>query len=151
MAVFTHVPVAGTQLSLVQVLLSLQLRGVPDWQTPARQVSLPVHSSLSSHCASFMQSTGNPQAGAAEMPALKPGQYFAPTGVPEALQMFWHPLAGSHESSVQRLASAQLRGAPAAQAPAWQVSAPLHALPSPQEVPFDKLLHPAGFAAGSQA
>ena len=39
-------------------------------------------------------------------------------------------------SVVQGLASAQLRADPGVQAPAWQVSAPLHTFPSLHDVPF---------------
>ena len=40
-------PVAGTQVSFVQGLLSLQVSGVPGWQIPEEQVSVPSHKSAS--------------------------------------------------------------------------------------------------------
>jgi hypothetical protein len=46
------------------------------------------------------------------------------------------PVAGLHESVVHRLPSLHTSAVPAAQEPAWHVSAPLHALPSLQAVPF---------------
>src|SRR5262249_13900745 len=45
------------------------------------------------------------------------------------------PWAGSQASSVHGLPSLQASGVPAAQVPAWQVSAPLQALPSLHDVP----------------
>src|SRR5215813_8278950 len=42
------------------------------------------------------------------------------------------PLAGSHASSVQGLASSQLAGGPLTQVPSWQTSPAVHALPSSQ-------------------
>jgi hypothetical protein len=45
------------------------------------------------------------------------------------------PVAGSHPSVVQELPSSQGGGAPGVQVPPWQVSVPLHALPSPQAIP----------------
>jgi len=46
------------------------------------------------------------------------------------------PLAGSQLSVVQLLPSLQVSGVPAAHAPDWQVSAPLHVFPSPHAVPL---------------
>jgi hypothetical protein len=46
------------------------------------------------------------------------------------------PVAGLHPSVVHTLLSLQTSATPAAQTPAWQVSAPLHRLPSPHDVPF---------------
>ena len=47
------------------------------------------------------------------------------------------PVAGTHAPTVwQAPAAAHVIGVPAAQAPAWQVSAPLHMFPSLQVVPF---------------
>src|SRR2546427_613246 len=99
-------PVAGSQLSVVQALLSLQPRGVPPVHTPAWQVSTPLQRSPS-------------------------GQ-----GVPFASAVCRQPATGSHVSVVQGLASAQLRAVPGVQAPAWQVSTPLHTFPSLHDVPF---------------
>src|SRR5207302_2063329 len=46
------------------------------------------------------------------------------------------PEVGAQVSSVQALLSLHTSGVPAAQVPAWQVSAPLQALPSLHEVPL---------------
>ena len=49
------------------------------------------------------------------------------------------PATGSLGSSVQALPSLQSRAVPAVQAPAWQVSRPLHTVESSQAVPFGRL------------
>ena len=46
-----HAPVAASQVSVVQTLLSLQFFGVPGLQAPAEQTSLSVHGFPSSHAA----------------------------------------------------------------------------------------------------
>ena len=46
--------------------------------------------------------------------------------------VFVQPVAGSHPSSVQRSPSSQVGAAPCMQKPPWQLSMPLHALPSLQ-------------------
>src|SRR5439155_22770282 len=107
------------EVSVVQALLSLQPRGVPPVQTPAWQVSTPLQRSPS-------------------------GQ-----GVPFASAVCRQPASGSHVSVVQGLASAQLRADPGVQAPAWQVSAPLHTFPSLHDVPFATARLPQP-ATGSQ-
>jgi hypothetical protein len=55
--------------------------------------------------------------------------------VPLATGPLVQPVAGSQASAVQALLSLQLSAAPAIHVPAWQVSAPLQALPSEQEFP----------------
>ena len=45
------------------------------------------------------------------------------------------PIAGSHEFVVHTLPSSQSSGVPATQAPAWQISLPLHKLESAHELP----------------
>jgi hypothetical protein len=47
-----------------------------------------------------------------------------------------HPVVGLQLSAVQGLPSVQLSGVPGLQVPAWQVSAPLQALPSEHAWPF---------------
>jgi hypothetical protein len=47
------------------------------------------------------------------------------------------PVTALHESVVHGFESLQLSAVPAVQVPVWHVSAPLQALPSEQEVPFD--------------
>src|SRR5439155_769039 len=46
---FVHAPVRGSQLSVVQTLLSLQTTGMPPWHNPPLQVSPVVQKLLSSH------------------------------------------------------------------------------------------------------
>jgi hypothetical protein len=56
--------------------------------------------------------------------------------LPFATAGCWQPACGSQVSVVHGLLSLQLSGVPAVQRPAWQVSAPLHRLPSLHELPF---------------
>src|SRR6266850_2210681 len=95
----------GPQESAVQGLLSSQLRVVPGVQAPALQISSPLQT--------------------------LPSEQEVPSGTGVVKQ----PVAGAQASAVQGLLSLQLRGVPGAQAPARQVSAPLQASPSEQEVP----------------
>jgi len=99
-------PKTGSQVSVVHTLLSLQLSAVPAVQAPAWQVSLPLHTLPSAH------------------------------GVPFTSGAFVQPVRGAQVSVVHTLLSLQLSGVPAAQAPLWQVSAPLQRLPSRHGVPF---------------
>src|SRR5438094_86878 len=55
--------------------------------------------------------------------------------VPSGTGLLKQPVAGSQASLVQALPSLQTKGVPGEQAPARQVSAPLQASPSEQEVP----------------
>src|SRR5256712_7970572 len=102
-------------MSVVQGLLSLQLRPVPPVHTPAWHVSAPLHTSPSLH------------------------------EVPFASAVCWHPATGSQMSVVQGLLSLQSRAVPPVQVPAWHVSMPLHTLPSLHGVPFASAVfrHPA--------
>src|SRR5262249_28469438 len=99
-------PVAGTHESVVQVLLSSQLGAVPAVQTPATQVSAPLHRVPSLHA------------------------------VPVVTAVLRQPSTGSQESAVHGLPSSQSGAVPTVHAPAWQVSSPLQALPSLQAVPL---------------
>jgi hypothetical protein len=99
-------PKTGSQLSVVHTLLSSQLRGVPAVHTPLWHVSAPLQTSPSAH------------------------------EVPLSTGVFWQPEAGSQLSVVQTLPSSQLRGVPAVQTPAWQLSAPLHTSASAHAVPL---------------
>jgi hypothetical protein len=78
----------GSQVSVVQEFVSAHLGGVPALQTPARQVSAPLHAFPSLHDA------------------------------PSAAGRLRQPVAGSQLSRVQRFVSAQLGGVPALQTPA---------------------------------
>jgi hypothetical protein len=99
-------PDTGLQLSVVHTLPSLHASGVPEVHTPAWQVSLPLHTLPSLH------------------------------DEPLGTAVFWQPAAGLQLSVVQTLPSLQLSGVPAVHTLLWQVSAPLHALLSLQDVPF---------------
>ena len=99
-------PLTGLQASTVQALLSLQLGAVPGAQTPARQVSCPLQSVASAH------------------------------DVPSGASVCWQPATGSQVSTVQGLPSLQLGAVLVTQEPAWQLSVPLHTVPSLQETPF---------------
>ena len=91
----------------MQTLPSLQLSGVPAVHAPLWQVSAPLQT----------------------LPSVQ--------GVPFRTAVFVQPVAGLQVSVVHTFESLQLGAVPAAQPPFWQVSAPLHALPSLQAVPFD--------------
>jgi hypothetical protein len=157
-AVCVH-PKTRLQLSLVQTLLSLQLSGVPAVHTPLWQVSLPLHTFPSKHDVPFRAGvlaqpfTGSQLSVVQTLPSLQlravPAVH-APLWqvslplqtlpslheVPFSTGVFVHPKTGSQLSVVQTLASLQLSGVPAVQIPLWQVSLPLHTLPSLHEVPF---------------
>jgi hypothetical protein len=150
-------------VSVVHGLPSLQLSAVPELHTPARQVSVPsqtfpllqsvpsatavkrqprtgshvsfVHGLLSSH--------GVPELGThapARQVAAPPQIDAAVHAVPSASAECRQPVTASHESVVQGLPSSQLGAVPGTQAPPWQTSRPLQALPSLQPVPFGTAL-----------
>ena len=99
-------PNVALQASVVQTLESLQLRGVPAVQVPLWQDSAPLHTLASRH------------------------------GVPFSTGVLAQPLVALQVSVVQTLESLQLRGVPAVQTPARQVSAPLHTVLSGHAVPL---------------
>ena len=99
-------PRAGSQVSVVHALESLQLSGVPAVQVPLWQVSSPLQTLVSAH----------------EEPLG--------TGV------CWQASTGSQVSVVHTLESLQLSGVPAVHVPLWQVSAPLQTVLSAQGVPL---------------
>jgi hypothetical protein len=80
-------PSTGSQVSVVQGLLSSQLSGAPAVHVPPWQVSFPLQTVASGH------------------------------GVLFATAVFWQPRIGSHESVVQALLSLQSSGVPAVQIP----------------------------------
>src|SRR5207237_107180 len=104
-AVCRH-PATGSQVSVVQGLLSLQLRGEPAVAPRGWHVSTPLHASPSLHAVPFGSAACR------------------------------QPASGSHVSAVHGLLSLQLRAAPAVHIPDRHVSAPLHTLPSLHDVPF---------------
>lgn len=105
-------PVVVSHASVVQAFPSLQLRDAPALQVPAVHVSTPLHGLRSSHWAAPVQ------------------------GVQPEITAWPHPDAGLQVSVVQAFASSQSSAGPVRQAPVWQVSAPLHWLPSLQAVPL---------------
>ena len=102
-------PVAGSQVSVVQGLESLQTGGAPSVHTPLWQVSLPLQRSPSGQSVPF--NTGG----------------------------FSQPKTGSQESLVHTLASSQSSGVPSTQTAVWHSSTPLQTLPSPQAVPSGRI------------
>jgi hypothetical protein len=157
-ATFWH-PTTGSQLSVVQTLLSLQLSAVPAAQTPLWHVSLPLQTVPSAHGVPFRTGTWvHPKAGSqlSVVQTLESLQLSAVPGVhapfwqvslplqtlpsvhelPLATLLLWQPAIGSQLSAVHGLPSLQLRAVPVVQVPAWQVSAPLHTLPSAHDVPL---------------
>jgi hypothetical protein len=151
-------PVAATHESVVQTLLSLQFGADPLVQLPATQVSAPLQALPSEHdvpsitfeCAqpeagshvSFVQGLLSLQFGAVPLAQVPPWQVSTPLqalpsehDVPLVTAVFLQPVVWSQESAVHGLLSLQFGAVPDAHDPAWQVSAPLHALPSEHDVP----------------
>src|SRR5439155_978749 len=92
--------------SQASIPLPLQVGGVPGVQTPDWHVSAPLHRFPSGH------------------------------GVPSGATPCWQPAMGSQVSTVHGFPSLQLSARPCVQLPFWQVSLPLHTLPSLHDVPF---------------
>ena len=92
-------------MSVVHGLPSLQTRGVPAMQVPLWQVSAPLHTVPSAH------------------------------GEPSDRGAVRHPATASQVSVVHGLPSLQASGVPAVHTPLWQVSAPLHRVPSAHDEP----------------
>jgi hypothetical protein len=106
---FEQAPDAGSQVpTLWHPSLAVQATAVPGLQTPPRQVSRPLHLLPSS------QSTPSARVGFEQVPV-------AGAQVPTP----W-----------QRSRTVQATAVPALHEPPWQVSRPLHLLPSSQLVPF---------------
>ena len=117
----------------------MQTTGVPAVQVPAWQVSSPLQRLPSEQLAPSARSV------LMQRPALQESSVQgllslhsddAVHRVQPAMVSLRQPVAGSQESAVQGLLSSQTGGEPAVQVPAWQVSAPLQALPSEQLVPL---------------
>jgi hypothetical protein len=144
-------PVAGLQESLVQIFPSLQFGAGPPAHAPPLQVSNVVQALPSSQAAALLVLT-QPVAGSHESsvqvlpssqfggtpptqtppPQVSPVVQASPSLQATVLLVLTHPVAGSHESVVQILASSQPGGAPPTQRPALQVSPAVQALPSSQ-------------------
>jgi hypothetical protein len=97
-------------VSVVHGLPSLHVGAIPGEQAPAWQTSTPLHAFPSPH------------------------------GVPFGTSLCWQPTAGTQVSVVHGLLSLQSGAVPAVHEPSWQVSTPLHAFPSLQDVPFESAL-----------
>src|SRR5262245_29906032 len=121
------------------MLLSLQLSGVPAVQMPLWHVSAPLHSVPSAHEVPFATTLlwHTPAVHTSVVQALPSLQSAAvPHGWQPRMGVCVQPLSGLHASVVQALPSSQSSGVPAVQVPLWQVSAPLHTVPSAHEVPL---------------
>jgi hypothetical protein len=127
------------QLSAVHAFPSLQLSTVPAVQVPVWQLSAPLQTFPSRHAVPLAALVfwHAPELQASMVQAF-------PSLQSAATEQVWHPLigvctqpvTGLHESVVQAFESLQLSAVPAEQVPDWQVSGPLHALPSAHDVPF---------------
>jgi hypothetical protein len=152
-------PATGSQESVVHGSLSLQVSALPGAQLPAWQVSAPSQTLPSLHAVplafggwvqvpllqtSLVQALPSLHAvplafgGWVQVPLLQTSLVQA---LPSSAQGFvllvkTQPAVGLQESVVHGLLSLQMSGAPALQAPAWQVSAPLQMSASAHEVPL---------------
>jgi hypothetical protein len=135
-------PATGSQLSVVHALLSLQLSAVPAAQKPLWQVSAPLHTVASAHDVPFASTVFW------QLPALHTSAVHGLLSLQLAfvvhdrqlgIGVFVQPLTGLQESAVHALPSSQLSAVPAVHVPLWQVSAPLHTVPSAHEVPLARL------------
>jgi hypothetical protein len=140
-------PVAGLQPSVVHTLPSLQTIAVPAVQTPAWQVSAPLHRLPSGQAVPF-GTTALLQTPAVQVSAVHGFESlqsaFTVQELHEGTGACWQPETALQASVVHASPSLQLRGVPAAHVPFWQASAPLHTLLSPHGVPFrtDVAVHP---------
>ena len=152
----TQSPVIGSQESVVQGLLSLQVFGVPA-HTPLEQTSLIVQGFPSSHAA-LLKTWVQPVRGLQEavvqillssgqvtgVPVQVPFEQLSfivhallSLQVPEFFGVCTHPVAGLQLSSVQALLSSQLSGVvPGLQVPFSQTSPVVQAFPSLQAAEF---------------
>jgi hypothetical protein len=150
-------------MSVVQGLPSLQVSAVPGVQTPAWQISAPLHTVPSAQdvplatAGCWQPATASQESVVQGLPSLQSSagpavqrpawQVSAPLhtvpstqGVPLATAGCWQPATALHESVVQGLPSLQLGGVPGVHAPAWQVSAPLHTVASAQDAPSGRFV-----------
>ena len=132
-------PVAGLQPSVVHTLPSLQTIAVPAVQTPAWQVSAPLHRLPSGHAVPF-ETTALLHTPAAQVSVVHGFESLQSALMLHELQdgmgACWQPLTALHVSVVHALLSLQLSAVPAAHVPFWQLSAPLQTFASVHEVPF---------------
>src|SRR5439155_810648 len=144
-------PEAGLQASSVQGLPSLQFEAGPPAHAPPLQASFVVqalpslhglvlfvwtHPEAGSHESSVqglpsLQLIGGPPTHAPPLQASFVVQAL-PSSQADVLLVWTHPVAGLHESSVQRLPSLQFGGAPPTHTPPLHASFVVHALASLQ-------------------
>jgi hypothetical protein len=134
----------------------VHVTGVPGWQTPARQVSAPLHRLLSAQlvpsvtgvCAHAPLASQVSVVHGLPSSQLPPDDVQVPfwqVPVPQTLApvqvvplgafMRTQPLVGLQEATWQVLGLVQVSGVPGWQTPAWHISLPLQTLPSLQLVP----------------
>jgi hypothetical protein len=134
-------PVIGSQMSSVHGLLSLQLGAVPDVQSAAWHVSVPLQALPSLHDVPFAAGVFW------QLPLVQVSTVHGSLSLQSAstlhsqpgIGVCVQPVAGSHPSLVQALLSLQSSGVPGVHTPAWQISVPLQRSASGQGVPFWKL------------
>jgi hypothetical protein len=146
-------PDAGSQLSVVHSLLSLQTRAAPPWHVPPPQVS-PVVQALPSSQAAVLFVKTQPRTGShvsvvqglsslhtidapVQTPPLQtsPVVHALPSLQGPVVLVWTHPLAGSQLSEVQKLPSLQEIVPPGWHVPPEHVSPLVQALPSLQPDP----------------
>jgi hypothetical protein len=122
--VWLQAPVATSQLSAVQGLLSPQLTGVPAWHLPATHCSVPLQALPSEQSAFVWQATPT------QTPAWQvPAPFWQ--AVPSATGVWAQAPVGSVQlSAVQSLPSLQLTFVPEVHTPPTHCSMPLQARPS---------------------
>src|SRR5438132_787923 len=121
-------------------------------RAPPWHVSAPLHAFPSLHEAAFGSAAfvHTPRLQTSNVHGLLSMQSaFVAQGRQPGVGVWTQPVTALHVSVVQAFPSLQLSGVPAVQIPDWQVSAPLHTLPSLHGVPFATAAcwHPA---SGSQ-
>jgi hypothetical protein len=132
-------PLPGLHPSAVQTLPSSQSGAVPGWHVPPPQTSTPLQALPSLQLVPLARSPcwqmpAEQTSVVHALPSLQSAVVVQP--VQPGMASCWQPATGSQLSVVHALPSPQFGAVPAMQLPAWQVSAPLHALPSPQAVPL---------------
>jgi hypothetical protein len=152
-----QLPVAPSQLSVVQGLLSSQDLALPAWQAPYKQTSPVVQALPSSQLALLLVLVQLPVVvsqpsvvqGLLSLQTLAlPGWQLPPKQLSLVVQALPSlqltallvvrqlPVAWSQLSVVQRLPSSQVVAGPPLQLPLWQTSPLVHALPSSQVSEF---------------
>src|ERR1700722_19197976 len=142
-------PVPDSQFSVKTIAESQELAQTfpqaPQLPTlPVRSCSQPL-AALPSQSAKPLAQWGMPQTPPVQSPAALASAHEVPSGAASV----WQPLSGSQTPTVQGPVLSQVGAAPGVQTPAWQLSAPLQALPSEQEVPSGAAVIPQEPVVGS--